>query len=210
MQMNFNQLRSEAWNCPWKVHNEVLALWSGFTAFLQQCIFGLPWQPTWKFYGLPTWQLDKRATVQIGSHFIVRCAVESNPLVPWQPTLISVRGPHSSLSIGHHCSITGGSIVATKKISIGNHVMIGSNCLIMDSDFHSLNYHARQQTQDQGLSKPIVIKDHVFIGTQAVILKGVTIGRGAVVGARSVVTKSVPAGAVVAGNPAVVLRKKTS
>lgn len=58
-----------------------------------------------------------------------------------------------------------------------------------------------------GKTKPVIIKDGAFIGTDCIILKGVTIGEKSVIGAGSVVTKSVPDGEIWAGNPAKFIRK---
>ena len=58
-----------------------------------------------------------------------------------------------------------------------------------------------------GVTKPVEIKDGVFVGAHSIILKGVTIGEGSIIGAGSVVTKSIPAGEVWAGNPAKFIRK---
>lgn len=92
--------------------------------------------------------------------------------------------------------------MADERIDVGDRVLLGANVLITDTDFHPLDPAVRRETPQAGARAPVVIEDDVFIGTQAVILKGVHIGRGAVVGAGAVVTRAVPAGAIVAGNPA--------
>lgn len=95
-------------------------------------------------------------------------------------------------------------LVAAERIQIGQRVQVGANCTIADTDFHPLTAAGRAQDFLAGAhAAPITIEDDVFIGMQCLILKGVTIGRGSVVGAGSVVTRDVPAGVVVAGNPAV-------
>ena len=70
-------------------------------------------------------------------------------------------------------------------------------------------HHIQAKTRNQGMevAKPIVIEDNVWIGGGAILLPGVTIGRNAVVGAGAVVSRDVPANAVVAGNPARVIRE---
>lgn len=88
-------------------------------------------------------------------------------------------------------------------IEIGNNVAIARNVKILDSDFHSIY----NNNNCINLSKPIYIKDNVWIGTGATILKGVTVSEGAIIGADSLVTKDVPAHSIVAGNPAKVIRK---
>ena len=84
---------------------------------------------------------------------------------------------------------------------------IGSGCLITDTDSHPLSYEDRiADDKSKTISIPIHILEGSFIGARSIILKGVTIGRHSVVGAGSVVTKSVPDNSVVCGNPAVVVK----
>lgn len=97
------------------------------------------------------------------------------------------------------------SIVANERIVIGNGCQIGDLVAIYDSDFHELNPATR--TRSGGPSAPVIIGNNVWLGSRVMVLKGVTIGDNSVVGAMSVVTKSIPANCVAAGNPARVIRK---
>ncbi|MDB0601493.1 acyltransferase [Tenacibaculum maritimum] len=95
-------------------------------------------------------------------------------------------------------------------ITIGKDVMIGPKTIIWGRD-HGMELGVPMKNQKHNKA-PIVIKDDVWIGANAIILKGITIGKGAVIGAGSVVTKDVPDYAVAVGNPAKVVkyRKKDS
>jgi acetyltransferase-like isoleucine patch superfamily enzyme len=93
----------------------------------------------------------------------------------------------------------GTEIVAASEISIGRDCKVAREVIIMDTDQHAL-------PNRELVAKPVRIEDRVWIGARAIILKGVTIGHDAVIGAGSVVTKDVPAGAVVGGVPARILR----
>jgi acetyltransferase-like isoleucine patch superfamily enzyme len=110
------------------------------------------------------------------------------------------------LVIGDHVGITGSSIVCFDHISIGNNVLIGPGCSIIDTDGHSINPDERRT--GFSISSPIIIEDDVFIGTKCIILKGVRIGEGSIIAAGSVVMDSVPSFTVVAGNPAQKYRRK--
>ncbi|MDO5526467.1 MAG: acyltransferase [Prevotella sp.] len=90
-------------------------------------------------------------------------------------------------------------IFASSKIIIGHNAAFGCDVVICDYDYHNIDINTPK-------SKPIVIKDNVWIGRRAMILKGVTIGEGAVIAAGSVVTKDVPPHTLVAGNPAKVIK----
>ena len=90
--------------------------------------------------------------------------------------------------------------------TIGDRTLVGPNVSFY-SGTHPLDPVIRQGTRGPELGKEIHVEQDCWIGGNVVILPGVTIGRGSVVGAGSVVTKSVPAFTVVAGNPARVIRK---
>ncbi|UCD43669.1 MAG: sugar O-acetyltransferase [Chloroflexota bacterium] len=96
------------------------------------------------------------------------------------------------------------TILDNNEVHIGDHVMIGPSVQIYTAA-HLLQAEARIQGWE--VAKPIVIEDNVWLGGGAILLPGVRIGRNAVVGAGAVVTRSVSANSVVAGNPARVIRE---
>lgn len=89
-----------------------------------------------------------------------------------------------------------------ERIEIGEEVAIADHVTIRDSDSHLFNGKPVHL-----MAQPIVIGDHVWVGTGAIILKGVTIGTGAVIAAGAVVTKNIPAACLAAGAPAKVIQK---
>lgn len=93
----------------------------------------------------------------------------------------------------------------SNTITIGDFVMIGPNVTIVTPN-HSRDPVKRRRVGT--ISKPVVIEDDVWIGAGATILPGVTIGAGAIVGAGSIVTRDVPAGKTVGGNPARIIGEK--
>ena len=95
-------------------------------------------------------------------------------------------------------------VFAATGVAIGSRCLIGDAVLIMDADGHGLAPERRHDSA--GPSSSVVVEDNVWIGSRAIILKGVTLGEGCVVGAGSVVTRTVPPRTVVAGNPARVIR----
>jgi len=96
------------------------------------------------------------------------------------------------------------TILDNNEVRIGNHAMIGPGVQIYTAA-HPLQADARNEGWE--VAKPVVIEDDVWIGGSAILLPGVTVGRNAVVGAGAVVTRSVPADTVVAGNPAKIIRR---
>jgi acetyltransferase-like isoleucine patch superfamily enzyme len=88
---------------------------------------------------------------------------------------------------------------------IGDRCLIGDSVIIYDSDFHNLQPEIRRDARTS--CAPVTIGDNVWIGSRAMILKGVTIGDDSVIGAMSLVNSSIPARCVAAGNPARVIRE---
>lgn len=117
---------------------------------------------------------------------------------------------NAQLLIGNDVGISSACIWCDESITIGNHVRIGGDCLILDTDCHSLNYMSRQDVvndKNDIKTKPVVIEDDVLIGARTIVLKGVRIGKRTVIGAGSVVTQNIPEDSMAAGNPCKVIRK---
>jgi len=110
--------------------------------------------------------------------------------------------------IGNNVIFGGATIGATASVRIGNRVMLGP-CTILDNDFHPTATEQRI-AGDRSAGGPVVIGDDVWIGRDAIILQGVTVGARAVIGAGAVVRTSVPEGSIVIGNPQRVAGKVSS
>jgi acetyltransferase-like isoleucine patch superfamily enzyme len=156
-------------------------------------------------------QADK-IYVEVGNDTILDC-------------LITFESREGKVIVGDNSFIGGSHLICRNKIVIENNVFIAWGSCIYDHNSHSLDYRDRekdivQQLGDYRLgqnfianknwkavdSKPILIKANAWIGMNCIVLKGVTIGEGAIVGAGSVVTKDVPDWTVVGGNPAKVIK----
>jgi acetyltransferase-like isoleucine patch superfamily enzyme len=106
-----------------------------------------------------------------------------------------------TLTIGDGTFFDGDSrIVCTTAVTIGRRVAMGWGCNVLDCDFHTVD--------GAPMCAPVSIGDDVWIGINAMILKGVAIGTGAIVAAGAVVSRDVPAHALVAGNPGVIVREQ--
>lgn len=149
--------------------------------------------------------LNNKAKIQIGSFTHIRGE-------------LMLFGHGGEIRIGDYCYIGEGSRVwSALKISIGNRVLISHNVNIHDNISHSLNPELRHKHQKDIITKghpkenldlkekEVIINDDVWIGFNASILKGTTIGKCAIIGACSVVTKDVPDYAIVVGNPAKII-----
>ncbi len=118
------------------------------------------------------------------------------------------------IEIGDECYIANASLVCSEKILIGSRVFIAGGVTIADSDFHPLDPALRladtialspignSKNRPAMRSKPVIIEDDVWIGFNATILKGVSIGAGAVIQPGALVAEHVSAGITVSGNPA--------
>lgn len=195
-----------------RLHKQLLSRWYIFLS-------GLPYDSTWRVNGRAyvcrnTWILRKlhpeiiKGEITIGKYFQCNNKITSNSVGIFQPCFFNVSASASKIIIGDNVGISGSTINATTTITIGNNTIIGSGCLITDSDSHPILASERNIPDWYKYTKsaPIVIGNNVFIGARSIVLKGVFIGDGAVIGAGSVVTKDVPANVIVAGNPAKIIK----
>lgn len=119
------------------------------------------------------------------------------------PTILRLLAPDARLLIAADCGLSGTVICAAVRVEVGERCLIGADVLIFDTDFHNRERNRRYTPPDwKSISRPVVIEEDVFIGARSIITKGVHIGKGAIVGAGSVVVSDVSPSTIVAGNPA--------
>jgi acetyltransferase-like isoleucine patch superfamily enzyme len=126
-------------------------------------------------------------------------------------------GEKGRVRIGDYCYFTNVVLLCELELRVGNYVVIGWNATIADTDFHPLAPAERiadavacsplgkGRPRPEIARRPVIIEDDVWIGPNAAVLKGVRIGAGAFIEAGSLVTRDVPPGARVIGNPAQVV-----
>lgn len=146
------------------------------------------------------------ATIQIGSNVTIYNSLEENVAGIAHRTVLCAGRRGARLLIGNRVGISGAVLCAWDRVEIGDDANIGAGAAIYDTDFHPLEPTARLANRfEQTGVAPVVIGPRVWLGARCMVLKGVTIGEAAVVAAGAVVTKDVPAFAIVAGVPARVI-----
>lgn len=154
--------------------------------------------------GIP--YLRNNGAFEIKKHVKINSRYSVNP-IGGQSFASFVVWKGGKLIIDEGAGISNSAIICSLQVYIGKNVIIGGDCKIYDTDFHSLEYDKRKNNEIQPVKKPIHIEEGVFIGGGSMILKGVTIGKYSIVGAGSVVSKSIPPGEIWAGNPARYIKK---
>ncbi len=158
--------------------------------------------------GIPYVMVARNARgLVIGKGFTMNNGISHNPIGCPQPCTFFV-DTNAQIRIGENVGISQTALVAHADIEIMNNVKIGGGSYIYTTDFHSLDpvVRASENDQKERLQRPVRIDNGVFIGAHCIILKGVTIGENSIIGAGSVVTKSIPANQIWGGNPAKFIR----
>lgn len=159
-----------------------------------------------QFYGLTIMIKSPKGKISIGDGVRIRSSFFSNFIGLYQRSILITKD-NGEISIGNRTGMSGVTVYARNKITIGQGCLIGANTKILDNDFHPIDPEIRRVTPGSNIpSKPINIGDNVFVGCNTLILKGVSIGDNSTIGAGSVVTGSIPSNCVAAGNPARVIR----
>lgn len=149
-----------------------------------------------------TWRLG--GGIFIGSHTKVGSSSMQNHVGMSFYTRLLNDGNNSNISIGKNCRINGAYIHAKKEIVIGDNCVIASGVNIIDSNGHEVYSFDRTSGTDN--PKPIKIGNNVWIGVNAVILKGTEIGDNSIVSAGSVVKGVFPPNSIIQGNPATIVK----
>lgn len=153
-------------------------------------------------------KLSDNSEFTIGDNFYYSSGRSINPLCSNRQGCICVNDG-ARISIGNNVGMSSTILWAHKSIVIGDNVKIGGCVTVLDSDAHSLNWEKRRFINDDLVNKrdaDVIIENDVLIGMNTLILKGVTVGARSVIGAGSVVTKSIPADCIAAGNPCKVIK----
>ncbi len=151
--------------------------------------------------GIPAVRRKGSGRIIIGDGVTINTARWANWLGSSGSMMLSVDNG-ATLELKRGCGVSASQLIANVGIEIGEEAMIGAGCLLCDSDMHELPLGSDRPVA----MAPIKIGRRAFVGARSIILKGVTIGDGAVIGAGSVVTCDVPAHSLVAGNPARIVR----
>ena len=154
--------------------------------------------------------------VKIGDNFTFTSGDSINPICRNIRGTIYTMTKEARIEIGDRVGISSACLWAKNRITIGNDVNIGGDCLIIDNDAHPHNYLKRRGTYIKGVgekeyyrhipSAPIEIGDDVWIGARCQVLKGVHIGARSIIAAGSIVTNDITPDVIAGGNPCKVIK----
>jgi acetyltransferase-like isoleucine patch superfamily enzyme len=117
---------------------------------------------------------------------------------------LKMGGREGRITIGDNVLIMNGVRVSSaSSITIGDGCMLANHCYLTDADWHDIH----DRTSAPGGTRPIVLERGAWVGDSAIVCKGVRVGENSIIGAGAVVTRDVPPNAVVAGNPARVVKR---
>jgi acetyltransferase-like isoleucine patch superfamily enzyme len=153
--------------------------------------------------GLPLIHKHPNAKIIIGKNTILVSKSKYNSAGINHPVILAAIRKNAILNIHGSFSASGTSIVAMNHIEILEGTGVGVNSSIYDTDFHPVGWKKNSTIK----TSPIKVGKNVWISANCLILKGVTIGDNAVIGAGSVVTKNIDSDSVYAGNPAKFIKK---
>ncbi len=163
-----------------------------------------------RFMGKTIIRAYDRSAITIGSDVVFNSKVNENLVGLTNPTILcACKG--ARITIGDGSGFSSVVMHSLTQITVGDNVKVGGNVRIFDHDFHPIEWQARRHPEqgEKTRTKPVVIEDDVFIGTNAIILKGTHIGARSIVAAGSVVFGlHIPADSMVKGNPAAIIPRK--
>ncbi len=158
--------------------------------------------------GRPYLHRGADSRIVLGDRVCLNSYLRSNPIGCSRPVSLRTMRPGAEIILGPGVGLSSTSVCAAKRVEIGEGTFVGAEAMIFDNDFHAPIGEWNWGDFAPDNPRPVIIGRGVFIGARAIILKGVTIGDRAVVGAGAVVTKDVPARSIAAGDPARIVSAK--
>ena len=172
-------------------------------------VFRLECDSSVRFIGDTIVRAYERGAISIGHNTIFQSGTQHNLVGLTNPSVLcACHG--AKITIGHDSGFSSAIIYASESIQIGDYVKVGGNVRIIDNDFHPLEWDRRRPPECGSYTrkKAVKIGNDVFIGTNAIILKGSKIGDRSIIAAGSVVFGLIaPPDSMIKGNPAVVINK---
>lgn len=192
-----------------RIHQKATMAWYKFRTPILAWLWGVRCGKGVRFQGKTIIRTHRVGEIVLGRNVVFNSQATTN--------LVGLTGPNildtfngGRIVIGNSSGFSSVVLSSRSRIQVGNRVKVGGNVRIFDHDFHSLDPSVRCTSADRDnvRTKCVVIEDDVFIGTNAIILKGTTIGARSIVAAGSVVAGlQIPPDSLVRGNPAQVMAR---
>lgn len=160
------------------------------------------------FKNKPLLKIHKQATLTIGNNVMINSQNKGYHVNMFNRCKLMADRPNAIIHIGDNTRFHGSCIHAYKKISIGKNCLIAANCQIIDGNGHDISFpNVSNRINTRGSSKEVIIEDNVWLATGVIVLPGVTIGKGSIITANSVVHKDIPPMVIAGGNPIEIIKK---
>lgn len=158
--------------------------------------------------GSPLIEISQGGKIYISDNCTINSVNAGYHVNMFQSVKLLVDRPGATISIGDSTRIHGSCIHAYQSVTIGRRCLIAANCQIIDCNGHELSFeNVENRVNTSSGASPVTIEDDVWIGTGCIVLSGVTIGKGSVIAAGSVVVSDIPSMCIAGGNPAKIIKK---
>lgn len=156
-----------------------------------------------QMYSLPICRRHPQATIELGARVCVTNTTRENLAGVIHRTVLVANKPGARLRIGNQVGISGAVIFCSTEITIEDYVSIGAGAKIYDTDFHPVSAADRRAGRAESIATaPVRLCEDVWVGSDVIVLKGVTVGARSILAAGSVVTSDIPPDTLAAGVPA--------